>query len=384
MGSDYFQYTVDDSRSNAPEHVMYDQAYVVVQVGLASGLPQALPSNFWVLEDPVLEGKLYRTPAAQALLPHVHVRRRDIPAHGELEILCAGQEVTNTTTCTYEAGNAYFRYPGRQLLRRGLVRVGIQIFSTSDVTTEAVNITVRPVNDVPTLQDQEVEAVMNRGKNIYSFSDADLHPLSVIVTDTDGVNFTMHMHRIGGPVGSHGRFSGDRTHFGRPTDEIDVGTLSQDGVFVQGGTFRVLPWRRRWRTVCGRSSTRCARDGSLVSNPSVLTVNVRCSPGFIAESDSFGTALTGLGLCEACPLGSVSSGYDATVCGKCPLGMFSGDGLSGQCSLCPAGTYADVEGFGVLQGVPAGEHERHGRHHHRGVLLQRGILRHARELQAVS
>lgn len=356
MGSDYFQYTVDDSRSNAPEHVMYDQAYVVVQVGLASGLPQALPSNFWVLEDHVLEGKLYRTPAAQALLPTFTYIAVTSPAHGELEILCAGQEVTNTTTCTYEAGNAYFRYtPDANYYGEDSFVFGIESSSTSDVTTEAVNITVRPVNDVPTLQDQEVEAVMNRGKNIYSFSDADLHPLSVIVTDTDDVNFTMHMHRIGGPVGSHGRFFRRLDAFGRPTDEIDVGTLSQDGVFVQGGTFQayyMAPplahglWTEQYAMR--------ARDGSLVSNPSVLTVNIRCSPGFIAESDSFGTALTGLGLCEACPLGSVSSGYDATVCGKCPLGMFSGDGLSGQCSLCPAGTYADVEGLVFCKACPLG------------------------------
>ncbi len=45
MGSDYFLYTVDDSRSNDEKYVLYDQAYVVVQVGLADGMPQAMPSE---------------------------------------------------------------------------------------------------------------------------------------------------------------------------------------------------------------------------------------------------------------------------------------------------------------------------------------------------
>ena len=38
IGSDYFLYTVDDSRSNDARYALYDQAYVVVQVGEEDGI----------------------------------------------------------------------------------------------------------------------------------------------------------------------------------------------------------------------------------------------------------------------------------------------------------------------------------------------------------
>jgi hypothetical protein len=70
-GSDYFQYTVDDSRSNAPQHTLFDQAYAVVQVGSADGLPKAVPSKYWILEDNELVGQLSRTPARFVFVPTV-------------------------------------------------------------------------------------------------------------------------------------------------------------------------------------------------------------------------------------------------------------------------------------------------------------------------
>jgi hypothetical protein len=174
-------------------------------------------------------------------------------------------------------------------------------------------------------------AVMNRGKNIYSFADADIQPLAVLVTDIDNINFTMHLHRIGGPGRpvTPGRFfkrldafggavqlsnaaspippesawfqplnlTWSRViswfhnicffkfqlvplRFGRPTDEIDMNAASQVGIEVSGGTFQSYYMapplaRGQWTEQYAMR----ARDGSLVSNSSTLTINVRCSPG---------------------------------------------------------------------------------------------------------
>ena len=101
-----------------------------------------------------------------------------------------------------------------------------------------VTITVRPVNDVPVLQDARVEATMNRDKNIYSFADADVTPVAVAVSDADDVNFTMHLTREGGPADGKGRFFSRLDAFGRPTDEMDASALALQGVAVVGGTFQ--------------------------------------------------------------------------------------------------------------------------------------------------
>ena len=357
MGSDYFLYTVDDSRSNEEQYVLYDQAYVVVQVGLADGVPQALPSEFWVLEDTPLEGKLYRTPGLNSILPRLEYTVITAPAYGEVQIACGGAEATNVTSCAYAAGNAFFTYsPDANFFGNDSFVFGVHDTNAAagTLSSSVVTIDVRPVNDVPDLQDQVLDATMNRDKNIYSFADADVTPLSVVVADADDVNFTMHLARVNGPELS-GRFFARLDAFGRPTDEMEASVLSLNGVAVVGGTFQAYymapplahgMWTEQY-------SMR-ARDGSLVSNSSTLTLNVKCSPGFIAEADNFGTANTALGVCTSCPMGSISAGYDAVSCSKCPLGMFSGDALVGSCSLCPGGTYADTEGLVFCKACPLG------------------------------
>ena len=356
-GSDHFEYVVDDSRSNPPEHVRYDVAHVVVQVGSADGLPDAAPASYWVDEDAVLEGRLYRTPALLSLLPTLSYRALTQPSHGDLEILCGGGESANASSCAYEAGFGHFRYSPEANFH------GVDAFvfgvESSDypgqVFNATVNVTVRPVNDVPVVQDLTVEAIMNRDKNVYSFADADVTTITIPISDSDDQNFTAYLHKIGGPTDLHGRFFTRLDGFGRPTDEVPRATLAQTGVFVTGGQFQAYymapplmhgVWTERYAVR--------ARDGDAVSAPATLTINVKCAPGFVADEDAFGNALTDLAECTACAPGSVSSGLDATVCSKCPIGMHSGDGLVGQCALCPVGTYADVEGSVFCEACPLG------------------------------
>jgi len=357
-GSDYFQYVVDDSRSNTKEHTRFDIAYVVVQVGFANGLPQAVPSKYWTLEDNALIGKLTRTPTLFSIVETLSYIVVTPPVSGTVTILCGGRETVNAS-CTYGPGNAMFRYtPKANFFGDDPFTFGIVSSSFANQTlTNVVDIEVRPVNDVPSLQNMAIDAVMNRGKKIYSFADADIKPLSVIVSDVDDANFTMHLHRIGGPKFPTvaGRFFKKLDAFGRPTDEINMNDASQLGVEVFGGTFQsyyMAPplahglWTEQYAMR--------ARDGALVSNSSTLTINVKCSPGYIAESDAFDNAVTTLGICEACPMGSISTGFDATRCSKCPLGMSSGDSRSGVCQLCPVGTYADIEGLVFCKTCPVG------------------------------
>ena len=163
------------------------------------------------------------------------------PANGEAEILCGGAEAANASSCAYAAGNAFFRYtPDADFSGNDTFVFGLESSTDPEGTrnTNVVTITVRPVNDVPVLQDARVEATMNRDKNIYSFADADSTPVSVAVSDADDVNFTMHLTREGGPADGKGRFFSRLDAFGRPTDEMDASALALQGVAVVGGTFR--------------------------------------------------------------------------------------------------------------------------------------------------
>ena len=49
-------------------------------------MPRPMPSDFWVLEDTALDGKLYRTPGLLALLPTLSYSVITPPANGEVEI----------------------------------------------------------------------------------------------------------------------------------------------------------------------------------------------------------------------------------------------------------------------------------------------------------
>ena len=164
-----------------------------------------------------------------------------------------------------------------------------------------------------------------------------------------------HAFDKGGPADGKGRFFSRLDAFGRPTDEMDASALALQGVAVVGGTFQAYYMAPpRAHGIWTETYAMRARDGSLVSTRATLTVDVKCSPGFVAETDAFGTADTSLGTCEACPMGSISAGFGAVTCSKCPLGMFSGDAMAGSCSLCPGGTYADVEGLVFCKACPLG------------------------------
>ena len=136
---------------------------------------------------------------------------------------------------------------------------------------------------------------------------------------------------------------------------MDASAHALQGFAVEGWTFQAYYMAPpRAHGIWTETYAMRARDGSLVSTRATLTVDVKCSPGFVAETDAFGTADTSLGTCEACPMGSISAGFDAVTCSKCPLGMFSGDAMAGSCSLCPGGTYADVGGLVFCKACPLG------------------------------
>ena len=154
----------------------------------------------------------------------------------------------------------------------------------------------------------------------------------------------------------------------------DVGTLSQDGVFVQGGTFQAyymapLLAHGLWTE---QYAMRARRE--FASNPSVLTVNVRCSPGFIAESD-LRTALTGLG----CARHAHSGPYRAattTVCVSVPSPADSAGSVHssvGRTQTSRVWCFAGVPAGGRAPGAITIEE-----------CFAARDTRHARELQAVS
>ena len=73
IGSDYFR-AVDDSRSNDAEYVLYARARVE-RAGWRGGRAclAPMPSDFWVLEDTALDGKLYRTPGVTRAAAHAEL-----------------------------------------------------------------------------------------------------------------------------------------------------------------------------------------------------------------------------------------------------------------------------------------------------------------------
>ena len=120
--------------------------------------------------------------------------------NGTVTLLCGG-EVQHPHNCSVNLvdGNVnyqYFNYTPPANFS-GTESIEFRIVSDFDsdlATTAAVNVTVRPVNDRPTLVNMEVEAAMNRNRNV-DVGDADLTPIVFSPYDVDaGPNFRLFLN----------------------------------------------------------------------------------------------------------------------------------------------------------------------------------------------
>ena len=378
-GYDYFIYSVDDSLDN-PDKTLYDVASVIVAVGSATGQPEAVTSHYWVDEDTTMQGRFGRTimQASYATTLSYSVTNA---LNGTVTLLCGQLEVEHPHNCSVNLvdGNVnyqYFNYTPPANFS-GTESIEFLIVSSVDsalASTAAVNVTVRPVNDPPTLVNMEVEAAMNRNRNV-DVGDADLTPIVFSPYDVDaGPNFRLFLtwkpipDQSDWATRAHGRWFRDTDRFGKPVDEITAATLDQVGVLANGtsltlyylpppllyGFFSASTTIRRYPVE--KYAIRVVDDGSLVSAEATLDIHVGCALGYTTEPEnpSVPSVAKKYGTCSMCPLGQVTDAFNSHTCRNCPVGMAGGSVQRGFCTRCANGYYSDTPGLDLCINCPPG------------------------------
>ena len=377
-GYDYFIYSVDDSLDN-PDRTLYDVASVVVAVGSATGRPEAVASHYWVNEDTTMQGRFGRTIMQASYASTLSYTVTNAP-NGTVTLLCGGEvQFPNNCSVNLVDGNVnyqYFNYTPPANFS-GAETIEFLIVSSADLSlasSAAVNVTVRPVNDPPTLANMEVEAAMNRDRNV-DVGDADLTPIVFSPYDVDaGPEFRLFLTWKPIPSQSdwatraHGRWFRGTDRFGRPVDEITESTLDQVGVAANGTslTLYYLPPPLLYGFFSASTTTRqypvekyairVVDDGSLVSAEATLNIHVGCALGYTTEPENptAPSIAKKYGTCSICPLGQVTDAFNSHTCRNCPVGMAGGTTQRGFCTRCNNGYYSDVPGLDRCITCPPG------------------------------